>query len=202
MKFLRLTALACFASLFCLAARAEKERVPFIERIGVKDYLTVQAMFPEAYSRTNDMVVLQTVDGLQYRALIMKKDRAGKHFVELWSLDDSLPVEPVEMAPEIARQVLRAFELKLYRFVLMGTGVHVAKGRPEAWWFFHRNRDNMASAGLVIQPAMHDNPDADLLVKDLIGGLVSFASAPESERIDLQGAVDRAATEIILRDSP
>jgi hypothetical protein len=102
----------------------------------------------------------------------------------------------------IGQQVLRAFELKLHRQVALSNFKrHPAKTDTDIW-IHQRLAEGRTAAALITMEVTLGNPAATTFLEDFIGSLQQLVGTEGEERAAILQKIDRAATTIILADSP
>jgi hypothetical protein len=200
-KFQPLLAALLFASTWATAAEANRS---FVERVRPDDFYSVETLFPEPLSPTHELVVLRTTAGKPVSVLAVApgsdKDKAYIVTLQLASSEAAggwLKISD-ELDPIVARQFLRAVELKLHHQVTLSKFKERPSKTETDLWVFQRLSDNQPAAALIAMKDTIDNPEATRFVDDLLGGLEKWVGKEGYERAALLQKLDRLATDIVL----
>lgn len=198
-------ALAATAAVQLPAAAATTR--PFIERVKPDDYHAAESLFAEPFSRTHELVVLRTAAAKPVSVLALKRTpdvdtyTLTLHYASADAPDGWLKISE-ELDASIARQILRAFELKLHRQVTLSNFKRTVSKTDSDLWVYQKLSDDRTAAALIAMEATLDNPDATAFVDDFLGSLQQLVGTEGEDRSAVLQKIDRTATAIILADSP
>jgi hypothetical protein len=208
---MRFPTLSHLLVLLCLAtvasAAASNANRPFIERVRPVDYHDAEKLFPEQYSSTNELVVLRTAAAKPVSALALKRTPAGEDYtltIQIASAeapDGWLKIEE-NLDASLGQQVLRAFELKLHRQVALSNFKRRVSETDTDLWLYQRLSEGRTAAALITMKVALENPAATTFIDGFIGGFQQLVGTEGEQRAAILQKIDRAATEIILADSP
>jgi hypothetical protein len=199
---------AAASSVFAADARkAASPNRPFVERVRPENYYDVEKVFSEPFSQTHDLVVLRTTATKPGSALAIKRAPGDGdyvvtlHFASTDAADGWIKINE-ELDSTIGQQVLRAVELKLHRQVALSNFKRTMSKVDTDIWVYQRLSDGRIAAALIATEATLNNPNASLFVDEFLGSLQLLIGKEGEERAALLQRIDRAATEIILAESP
>jgi len=193
-----------FVPLFATAADASRS---FVERVRPDDFYSVETLFPEPLSPNHELVVLRTTAGKPVSVLAIAPAGDGNTFTVLWQLASTeaeggwLKISD-ELDATVARQFLRAVELKLHHQVTLSKFKERPSKTDTDLWVYQRLSDNGVAAARIAMADTIDNPEATRFVDDLLGGLEKWVGKEGDERASLLQKIDRLATDIVLSTSP
>ena len=199
-KIQRLLAALLFTSTWASAAEANRS---FVERVRPDDFYSVETLFPEPLSPTHELVVLRTTAGKPVSVLAVAPGSDDKTYTVTLQLASSeaeggwLKISD-ELDATVARQFLRAVELKLHHQVTLSKFKEKPSKTDTDLWVFQRLSDNRPAAALIAMTDTIDNPEATRFVDDLLGGLEKWVGKEGDERAALLQKLDRLATDIVL----
>lgn len=176
----------------------------FVERVRPDDFYSVETLFPEPLSPTHELVVLRTTAGkpISVLAVAPGSDNNKTYTVTLQLASSEAEGGWLKISDEldttVARQFLRAVELKLHHQVTLSKFKEKPSKTDTDLWIFQRLSDNRPAAALIAMTDTIDNPDATRFVDDLLGGLEKWVGKEGDERAALLQKLDRLATDIVL----
>lgn len=179
---------------------------PFIERVRPADYVQAEKAFPQAFSKTSELVILRTTAAKPVSVLAIAHAASGDGYtltVELASEgapDGWLKISD-ELDATLGRQVLRAVELKLHRQVALSDFKRTMSKTDTDVWVYQNTSDGRMAAALLSPEATFNNPAAASFLNEFIGSLERVVGKEGEERSALLQKIDRAATEIILSET-
>ena len=202
-KLPRLFATLLFTSTLAMAAGANRS---FVERVRPEDFYSVETLFPEKLSSAHELVVLRTTAGKPVSILAIAAGSDNNPFTVTLQLASSeaeggwLKISD-ELDATVARQFLRAVELKLHHQVTLSKFKERPSKTETNLWLHQKLSDNRVAAALIAMSDTIDNPDATRFVDDLLGGLEKWVGKEGDERAALLQKIDRLATDIVLTTS-
>jgi len=196
--------LACCAGVLAGPLGAAPTRLvqPFVQPIGLTDFQLLETDNDLALSPSHELVLCFTYAS-QPRAInrvVTLRSRSRNGYVLSYLLArpageaGRFQRQELELAPEIARNVLACFrDLMEHSLLSSPPAMHVASDNDDAWIFL-RPPGNRTTTGVALNGVLQTAGDYEnvIIYRDLCAGLVGVFAYPE-ERNALLKQLDRLA---------
>jgi hypothetical protein len=184
---------------------ARSESRSFVERVRPENFFAAEKLFPETFSQTNELVILRTKAAKPVSVLAIRHAETGEGFVlseqfaSTEAADGWLKINE-ELDAAIARQVLRAVEIRLHRQVTLSKFRRNVSKTDSDLWLYQRTSDGQVAAAVIAMEDTMENSAASGFIDDFLGALQDLIGKEGAERAAILEKIDRLATEIITRD--
>lgn len=185
-----------------------KDGLPFIERIPVPDFLSVESRLDQSLSKSSNLVFYCLTAGGDWSAVALRKGPAEDYdLILLVGTEDPAksgqPKRSSTVIPAaIAQQIEKALQFMLTRGVFPPSGQtgDIARFAGD-WWIFLRVNETRGIAGIAQHAALHRNrnPAAEAY-QDIWSSLRLLAEAPPENRDAIITDLDRLSAKFVLTE--